>query len=394
MEPIIGILGVCLFITGLWKAKHLRVLSKLIKTRPSATQQLELDTDDGELGDVPDNLASSSTKEGPWAALAPRADMRQGVTSIVGLVFGSLFIIVGLYFGESIDMSQPSSPPSTPPPRMPLPSPTPPASPPPPPPTPRPPQVGPIPLILDSDFSFDVDDVGALCVAHALADLGEAEIIGVIFDSGYPLGVAAIDAVNHYYGRGHIPLGAYKGVFGRDVGGLYVPTIAREHAMRFPNGVHNSSMVPDAAHAYRQILIGADDATVVIAAVGFMTGLRDLLASPPDEISPLDGVSLVRQKVRKVVFRGGWYAPLHPNGHQTFNWDCGGAGAGWSPYSLEGCRGATQFVLATMPEEVQMVFSDIGDEIYHAGTLIRGVADGCAAGTADSPCRQAYRLHS
>ena len=52
MEPIIGILGVCLFITGLWKAKHLRVLSKLIKTRPSATQQLELDTDDGELGDV------------------------------------------------------------------------------------------------------------------------------------------------------------------------------------------------------------------------------------------------------------------------------------------------------------------------------------------------------
>ena len=41
-----------------------------------------------------------------------------------------------------------------------------------------------------------------------------------------------------------------------------------------------------------------------------------------------------------------------------------------------------------------MIFSDIGDEIYHAGTLIRGVADGCAAGTADSPCRQAYRLHS
>ena len=32
----------------------------------------------------------------------------------------------------------------------------------------------PVPLIFDTDMSIDVDDVGALCVAHALADAGDA----------------------------------------------------------------------------------------------------------------------------------------------------------------------------------------------------------------------------
>lgn len=36
---------------------------------------------------------------------------------------------------------------------------------------------------------------------------------------------------------------------------------------------------------------------------------------------------------------------------------------------------------------VQLLFSDIGDAIYHGGELRRGCAP------ANSPCRQAYRLH-
>ena len=47
-------------------------------------------------------------------------------------------------------------------------------APPPPPPAPYPPGLGPVPLIIDTDMSFDVDDVGAVCVAHALADRGAA----------------------------------------------------------------------------------------------------------------------------------------------------------------------------------------------------------------------------
>ena len=203
------------------------------------------------------------------------------------------------------------SPLSPPPSLPPLPPP-----PPPPPPTPSPPLVGPVPLIIDTDMSFDVDDVGAICVAHALADRGEADLIGIVYDSGYPEGVGALDALNHWYGRAEIPLGSYKGPFGRHVAGDYVPQLAR----RFPNAIKNYTQVDAAGSAYRRMLVGAEDHSVVIAAIGFMTALRELLASAPDEISALSGTALVAQKVRKVVFQGGWYAPLHPDGQRTFNW--------------------------------------------------------------------------
>ena len=38
---------------------------------------------------------------------------------------------------------------------------------------------GVVKLIFDTDMDFDVDDVGALCAAHGLVSLGEAEILAV-----------------------------------------------------------------------------------------------------------------------------------------------------------------------------------------------------------------------
>ena len=38
---------------------------------------------------------------------------------------------------------------------------------------------GVVKLIFDTDMDFDVDDVGALCAAHGLVRLGEAEILAV-----------------------------------------------------------------------------------------------------------------------------------------------------------------------------------------------------------------------
>ncbi len=45
------------------------------------------------------------------------------------------------------------------------------------------PQRAGIPVILDTDMDSDVNDVGALAVLHALANNGEAEILGVIVTS-------------------------------------------------------------------------------------------------------------------------------------------------------------------------------------------------------------------
>ena len=36
--------------------------------------------------------------------------------------------------------------------------------------------------------------------------------------TGCDLGIAAVNVINTYYGRGDLPLGAYKGDFGMDCG--------------------------------------------------------------------------------------------------------------------------------------------------------------------------------
>ena len=74
-----------------------------------------------------------------------------------------------------------------------------------------------VPLIIDTDMGFDVDDVMAVCMAHALHDNGEAKLLAVLHDSGYPGGIAAASVLSHYYGHDEeVSLGAYKGPFGHD----------------------------------------------------------------------------------------------------------------------------------------------------------------------------------
>ena len=73
----------------------------------------------------------------------------------------------------------------------------------------------PTPIIIDTDLGFDVDDTGAVCIANELMLRGEADILAIVHDTGYKLGVGGVSAVNHYYGHDSIPIGAYKGVFGQ-----------------------------------------------------------------------------------------------------------------------------------------------------------------------------------
>ena len=79
-----------------------------------------------------------------------------------------------------------------------------------------------MPLIIDTDASFDVDDVLAICLAHVLADRGETEIKAIVHNAGIPEGIGAVSVLNHYYGRDDILLGAYKGEFGKDNAGNWV----------------------------------------------------------------------------------------------------------------------------------------------------------------------------
>ncbi|MCA9428264.1 MAG: nucleoside hydrolase, partial [Candidatus Omnitrophica bacterium] len=71
-------------------------------------------------------------------------------------------------------------------------------------------------VIFDTDMTGDCDDCGALAALHALADNGEVEILGCIASFGaVPYVAGCIDAINTYYGRGDLPIGAEQSDFGR-----------------------------------------------------------------------------------------------------------------------------------------------------------------------------------
>ena len=157
----------------------------------------------------------------------------------------------------------------------------------------------PVKILFDTDMKTDYDDIGALAMLHALADAGECELLSVVQSSRGNAGLAVVEIVNRYYGRPDIPLGAMH------EGGVVHPGDAHSFGLlgKYAGDYQfrDSAKAPAAVEVMRKTLAKQPDGSVVVCAVGFMTNLRDLLRSPGDRYSPLDGRALVAKKVKKAV---------------------------------------------------------------------------------------------
>jgi hypothetical protein len=181
----------------------------------------------------------------------------------------------------------------------------------PPPEQPTPPETRGTAVFYDTDFGLDVDDVGALAMIHALADLGELTLLGVVSNVSDPYSPAAIDVINTYYGRPDIPIGLAEGSYyleaypyWRDPAPRYIVDLAET----FPHDTSTDpAEIPTAVEVYRKVLAAQPDNSVTVLSVGFMQNMSGLLASGPDEHSPLSGPELVAQKVDELVIMGGAY---------------------------------------------------------------------------------------
>lgn len=200
-------------------------------------------------------------------------------------------------------------------------------------------------VIFDTDMTLDVDDVGALAVLHALADHGEAELLAVNYNEVHPDGVAAIDAINTWYGR-TVPIGAFKGELANPDGSRYLASLAT-----FPH-MATAATAPRALDVYRAVLAGQQDASVTIISVGFLNNLADLLRADR---------SLAARKVRCLVVMGG----LRNDG---FN------------FVRHGLVGDSAFVIENWP--TPLVVSDFGGDVRTGTTL--------ADAPAENPVREAY----
>ncbi len=170
-----------------------------------------------------------------------------------------------------------------------------------------------VPFIFDTDIGNDVDDVLALGMIHALESRGECKLLAVTLTKDHPQAAAFVDAVNTFYGRGEVPIGVCHSKVTPDAGKFLPMADQRDDgSLRYPHDLLSGDAAPTAVSVLRRALAASEDHQVVIAQVGFSTNLADLLKSQGDEISPLTGVELVRQKVRLVSLMAGAFTKI-PN---------------------------------------------------------------------------------
>ncbi|MBR2113791.1 MAG: nucleoside hydrolase [Prevotella sp.] len=167
-----------------------------------------------------------------------------------------------------------------------------------------------VPLIIfDTDIGSSTDDLFALEMLYRYEDQGLCRLLGVVVDREGEQYAAFTDVMNTYFGHGNVPIGLVRE-------GIDNPKVWIDYAhvadMKDGNGqpmfrrtVTNYSTLPDGWQLYRRLLATQPDHSVSIVGIGFVTCLAQLLQSEGDEYSPLNGVELVRQKVKCIYMQGG-----------------------------------------------------------------------------------------
>lgn len=217
-------------------------------------------------------------------------------------------------------------------------------------------------IIIDTDLGGDCDDAGALAVACNLAKRGDAELLAVTYCIGNPWGAYFVRHELDYYGFTDVPVGSLK-----TPDFMSAPNYAKytkPYCERF--GVKKAE-TEDAVRVLRRAL--ADNREVTLIAIGPLRNIANLLDSPADDISPLNGAELLRQSVSEFFTMLGSF-----DNPEYVEWNV-----------LMDIPSAIK-VIAEMP--VPTVFSphELGKHIF-TGNLNEGLPEG-------HPVREAYLLFS
>ncbi len=220
-----------------------------------------------------------------------------------------------------------------------------------------------VPVIFDTDFGPDYDDVGAIALLHAFADSGYVNILATVGSCKDTLIAPALDVVNTYFGKPDIPIGIPKGE------GVYIPCAQHWNdsiVRKYPHTILNRS-ARDAVDVYREQLSKQPDKSVVIITVGFFTNLAALLKSAPDEYSELSGNELVAKKVKKLVSMAG----IFPEGRE---------------FNVEKDSLSTKYAIDNWPTPIVFSGFEIGSKIVTGLPLVKNSA------IRNSPVKDVFRI--
>ena len=180
----------------------------------------------------------------------------------------------------------------------------------------NPPAPPPVKIIFDTDIGNDVDDALALGLLHTLADRGACELLAVTITRSDELAGPFVDAVNTFYGRPALPIGFIRAKPEPEPSKFLPLAEARDgDRLRYPHDLKRSSDAPDALRLLRQLLAAQPDGSVVLVQVGYFSNFAALLDTPADELSPLNGRDLLKQKVKLLSVMAGAFQTINDNNH-------------------------------------------------------------------------------
>lgn len=158
-------------------------------------------------------------------------------------------------------------------------------------------------IILDTDIDSDIDDVVDLVMLLKMEEANELDLVAAVVTSAQIHAATTMKAICKYYARDDLIIGTNTSSQGASAS-LYND----ETTTQFPvAGFAQASDFPAAVTVIRTALAAASDKSIEYITSGSLDTVKLLLESTGDGISPLNGIELVKKKVRFFFcVAGGW----------------------------------------------------------------------------------------
>lgn len=165
-------------------------------------------------------------------------------------------------------------------------------------------------VIFDTDMGNDIDDALALDMLYKYSDAGRINLLAIPVNKEGLAAPEFLDLMGTWYGYPDIPVGIIRD--GADCGADSTSYTRKVSDMKdgdgnplFARSHSGYGDYPESVDLYRKVLSEAEDGSVTVVSVGFLTNLARLLESGADEFSPLSGKELVAKKVKMLYTMAG-----------------------------------------------------------------------------------------
>ncbi|MDE6411224.1 MAG: nucleoside hydrolase [Clostridia bacterium] len=172
-------------------------------------------------------------------------------------------------------------------------------------------------VILDTDVGIDCDDMVALAALLNLEKRKECILEAITLSTTRAGAASAVRSVCAYYGAKCPQIGKWRGEpLKADGKNVYAKALMERY------GFDDSA--EDAVLLLRKTLALSKE-KCTLAVIGPQCNLAALLRSKPDEISPLSGIGLVREKIERIYIMGGNFDGSLPCAEFNIEQDISGA---------------------------------------------------------------------